>query len=137
MIFATALLALALTGGESAQARAIPVDSAGVQGCITPVRTGTYRILAISKKGNEPRAAILVLENIQGCLEVTFVTDGVGPANIDRLSMTENTLKGSMRLSTGTATVSFQFSDKDVAGSIVEGRHEWKLEGRRTSEAAR
>jgi len=38
-----------------------------------------------------------------------------------------------MRLSTGTATVSFQFSDKDVTGSIVEGKHEWKLDGRRTS----
>jgi len=133
MTLATALLAFALTSGESAHARAIPVDSAAAQACITPARTGTYRILAISKKGNEPRAAMLVLENIQGCLEVTFVTDGAGPANIDRLSMTENTLKGSLRLSTGMATVSFQFSDKEVAGSIVEGRHEWKLEGRRTS----
>ena len=133
MILATALLALALTRGESAHARVIPVDSAGARSCITPTRTGTYRILAISKKGNEPRAAMLVLENIQGCLEVTFVTDGVGPAIIDRLSLTENTLKGSMRLSTGTATVSFQFSDKDVSGSIVEGKHEWKLDGRRTS----
>ena len=61
------------------------------------------------------------------------MTDGVGPAIIDRLSLTDNTLKGSMRLSTGTATVSFQFSDKDVSGSIVEGKHEWKLDGRRTS----
>ena len=133
MTLATALLAFALTSGESAQARAITVDSAAAQSCITPARTGTYRILAISKKGNEPRAAMLVLENIQGCLEVTFVTDGVGPAIIDRLSMTETTLKGSLRLSTGTATVSFQFSDKDVSGSIVEGKHEWKLDGRRTS----
>lgn len=133
MTLATALLALALTSGESAPAGGLPVDSADARSCITPARTGTYRILAISKKGNEPRAAMLVLENIQGCLEVTFVTDGVGPAIIDRLSATDNTLKGSMRLSTGTATVSFQFSDKDVAGSIVEGRHEWKLEGRRTS----
>jgi len=80
MTLATALLAFALTSGESAQARAITVDSAAAQSCITPARTGTYRILAISKKGNEPRAAMLVLENIQGCLEVTFVTDGVGPA---------------------------------------------------------
>ena len=133
MTLATALFALALTSGESAHKRAIPVDSAAAQSCITPTRTGTYRILAISKRGNEPRAAMLVLENIQGCLEVTFVTDGVGPAVIDRLSQTDNTLKGSLRLSTGTATVSFQFSEKEVAGSIVEGRHEWKLEGRRTS----
>jgi len=133
MTLATALLALALTSGESAHARAITVDSAGARTCVSPARTGTYRIVAVSKKGNEPRAAMLVLENIQGCLEVTFVTDGVGPAIIDRLSLTENTLKGSMRLSTGTAAVSFQFSDKEVSGSIVEGKHEWKLDGRRTS----
>ena len=133
MTLATALLALALTGGESAPARAIPVDSADARSCISPARAGTYRILAISKRGNEPRAALLVLENIQGCLEVTFVTDGVGPAIIDRLSLSDNTLKGSMRLSTGTAVVSIQFSDKDVSGSIVEGKHEWKLDGRRTS----
>jgi hypothetical protein len=133
MTLAAAVLALALTSGESAPARAIPVDSVATRSCITPARTGTYRILAISKKGNEPRAALLVLENIQGCLEVTFVTDGVGPAIIDRLSLTDTTLKGSMRLSTGTAVVSIQFSDKDVSGSIVEGKHEWKLDGRRTS----
>jgi hypothetical protein len=137
MTLATALLALALTGGESARARAIPVDSTDARSCVTPARTGTYRIVAVSKIGNEPRAALLVLENIQGCLEVTFVTDGGGPAIIDRLSLTDNTLKGSMRVSTGTATVSFQFSDKDISGSIVEGKHEWKLDGRRTSEAAR
>lgn len=133
MTLAAALLALTFTRGESAPARAIPVDSAGARSCVSTARTGTYRILAISKRGNEPRAALLVLENIQGCLEVTFVTDGVGPAIIDRLSLTDNTLKGSMRLSTGTAVVSIQFSDKDVSGSIVEGKHEWKLDGRRTS----
>jgi hypothetical protein len=74
-----------------------------------------------------------MLENIQGCLEVTFVTDGHGPAIIDHLTVSGDTIKGSLRLSTGTATVSFKFSDKDVAGSIVEGRREWTLEGRRTS----
>ena len=83
--------------------------------------------------GSGVYAAMLVLENIQGCLEVTFVTDGVGPAIIDGLSLSGDTLKGSLRLSTGTAKVSFQFSDKNVNGSIVEGRHEWSLEGQRTS----
>ena len=87
----------------------------------------------MSKKGNEPNTAILMLENIQGCLEVTFVTEGNGPAIIDHVSLTGDTLKGSLRLTTGTAAVSFKFSDRDVAGSIVEGRREWTLEGRRTS----
>jgi hypothetical protein len=133
MTLATALLALALTSGESAHARAIPVDSASAPRCVAATRTGTYRVLAIGLRGNEPRAAMLVLENIEGCLEVTFVTDGVGPAIIDRLTLTDDSLKGSMRISSGTAAVSLQFSDKNVAGSIVEGKHEWKLEGRRTS----
>ena len=133
MTLATTLLALALVGGEPAQARATTVDSVATRSCVSPARTGTYRVIAVAKKGSEPRAAMLVLENIQGCLEVTFVTDGVGPAIIDGLSLSGDTLKGSLRLSTGTAKVSFQFSDKNVNGSIVEGRHEWSLEGQRTS----
>jgi len=134
MLIAATVFALSLLGGEPAHARAIPVDSGGATpSCITPTRTGTFRLLALSKKGNEPNTAILMLENIQGCLEVTFVTDGNGPAIIDHVSITGDTLKGSMRLSTGTAAVSFKFSDKEVAGSIVEGRREWTLEGHRTS----
>jgi len=134
MMIAATVFALSLLGGEPAHARAIPVDSGGATStCITPTRTGTFRLLAMSKKGNEPNTAILMLENIQGCLEVTFVTEGNGPAIIDHVSITGDTLKGSLRLTTGTAAVSFKFSDKDVAGSIVEGRREWTLEGRRTS----
>jgi hypothetical protein len=134
MMIAATVFALSLLGGEPAHARAIPVDSGGATPtCIAPTRTGTFRLLAMSKKGNEPNTAILMLENIQGCLEVTFVTEGNGPAIIDHVSISGDTLKGSLRLSTGTAAVSFKFSDKDVAGSIVEGRREWTLEGRRTS----
>ena len=134
MMIAATVFALSLLGGEPAHARAIPVDSGGATPtCIAPTRTGTFRLLAMSKKGNEPNTAILMLENIQGCLEVTFVTEGNGPAIIDHVSVSGDTLKGSLRLSTGTAAVSFKFSDKDVAGSIVEGRREWTLEGRRTS----
>ena len=62
-----------------------------------------------------------------------FVTEGNGPAIIDHVSVNGDVLKGSLRLSTGTATVSFKFSEKEVAGSIVEGRREWTLEGRKTS----
>jgi hypothetical protein len=133
MLFATTVLALALVGGQPAHARATTVDSSSTRACVAPPRTGTYRLIAMGNKGAEPRAAMLLLENIQGCLEVTFVTDGTGPSIIDGLSYDGSTLKGSMRLSTGTAKVSFQFSEKELTGSIVEGRHEWKLEGRRTS----
>ena len=134
MIIAASVLALTLFGGEPARARAITVDSGAAKpSCLAPERTGTFRMLALSTKSNEPSTAILMLENIQGCLEVTFVTEGAGPAIIDRVSVSGDTMKGSLRLSTGTAQVSFKFSDKDITGSIVEGRREWKLEGHRTS----
>jgi hypothetical protein len=134
MLIAASVFALSMFGGDPAHARAIPVDStSATRACITPTRTGTFRLLALSKKGNEPNTAILMLENIQGCLEVTFVADGNGPAIIDHVSVTGDTLEGSLRLSTGTAAVSFKFSDKEIAGSIVQGRREWRVEGRKTS----
>ena len=133
MLIAATVFALSLFGGEPAHARATPVDSGASPTCITPSRTGTFRLLAVSKKGNEPNTAMLILENIQGCLEATFVTEGAGPAIIDHVSVSGDTLKGSLQLSTGRAAVSFKFSDKDVAGSIVEGCREWTVEGRRTS----
>lgn len=133
MSISATVLALALFGGQPAQARAITVDSGASRTCLAPERTGTFRVLAMSKKGNEPSAAILILENIQGCLEVTFVIGGTGPTVINSVTVDGNTLQGSLRLSTGTAKVSFKFSDKEVTGTIVEGRREWKLDGHRTS----
>ena len=133
MLIAATLLALSMFGGDPARARATPVDSGTAPGCITPTRTGVFRLLAVNKKNKEPSTAVLMLENIQGCLEVTFVTGGNGPAIIDGVSVSGDTLKGSLHLSTGKAAVSLQFSDKEVAGSIVEGRREWTVEGRRTS----
>ena len=133
MMIAATVFALSLFGGEPAHTRATPGDSGATPTCIAPTRTGTFRLLAVSKKDNEPNTAILMLENIQGCLEVTFVTDRNGPAIIERVSVTGDTLKGSLKLSTGTAQVSLKFSDASVSGTIVDGRREWTLEGHRTS----
>jgi len=133
MVIAATVLALSLLGGEPAHARATPVDSGGTRNCVTPTRTGVFRLVTTNKKSNDPSTAVLMLENIEGCLEVTFITDGNGPAIIDGVSVTDDTLKGSLHLSTGKATVSLKFSDRDVAGSIVEGKRQWSVEGRRTS----
>jgi hypothetical protein len=134
MMIAATVLALSLFGGEPAQARATPVDSgAATKSCIAPNRTGTFRLLAQNTKSKEPSTALLLLENIQGCLEVTFMAGGNGPAIIDGVSVSGDTLDGTVRTSTGKAHVSFKFSDKDVAGSIVEGKSEWKIEGKQTS----
>ena len=133
MMIAATVFALSLFGGEPAHTRVTPVHSEGTRTCIAPNRTGTFRLLAQNTKSNEPNTALLLLENIQGCLEVTFMAGSNGPAIIDGVSVSGDTLSGTMHTSTGTARVSLKFSDKDVAGSIVEGRREWKLEGRRTS----
>ena len=134
MSISVTLLALALVGGQTAHPRVVTAQSPSPErSCIAPERTGTFRLLALSAKGNEPSTAILMLENIEGCLEVTFVSGSTGPAIIEGVSVSGDTLSGSLRLSTGKAKVSFKFSDKTVDGSIVEGRRVWKLEGRRTS----
>ena len=133
MLIAATVLALSLFGGEPARVRATPADSGTTPGCIAPTRTGVFRLVTLNKKSNDPTTAVLMLENIQGCLEVTFITEGSGPAIIDGVSVSGDTLKGSLHMSTGKATVSLQFSDKDVTGSIVEGKRQWSIEGRRTS----
>jgi len=134
MPISATILALAFLSGQPEHARAVAADSSSpTKTCIAPERTGTFRLFAVSARGNEPSTAILMLENIEGCLEVTFVSGSTGPAIIEGVSVTGDTLNGSLRLSTGKARVSFKFSDKAVDGSITEGRRSWKLEGHRTS----
>lgn len=137
MTVAAVVLGLALVSGgaidssTSAHARVSPRSAAHT--CLAPDRTGTFRLTAVKANGTEPQPAMLVLENIDGCLEVTFVTDERAPAIIDELTQTGDTLNGMLRLSTGTAKVSLKFTPIGVNGSITKGHDEWRLEGRRTS----
>lgn len=101
--------------------------------CVSPERTGTFRIFAAKPDGSQAIPAILVLENINGCLEASLVTDDRGPALIDHLSMSGDTLKGSLNITGNPAQVTIRFNGTAVAGTIVDRRQEWRVEGNRTS----
>ena len=101
--------------------------------CISPDRTGTFRVFAAKPDGSQTVAAMLILENIGGCLEATFVTSDRGPAIIDHLSVSGDTLRGSLNITGNPAQVIFRFNGSDVVGTIIDRRQEWRVEGRRTS----
>jgi hypothetical protein len=47
--------------------------------------------------------------------------------------LTADTLKGNLKLSSGAAKLSLQFVGSGVAGTIVQGRNQWSVEGHKTS----
>ena len=61
------------------------------------------------------------------------MTDDRGPAIIDHLSVSGDTLKGSLNVTGNPAQVTFRFNGNAVAGTIVERQQEWHVEGKRTS----
>jgi hypothetical protein len=126
MSIATALLMLTLGTAPSAAA----ADSA--KACIAPEQTGTFRIIATKSDGKAGALALLLLENIGGCLEATFVTDDRGPAAIDSLTLTNGTLTGRLNVTGEFARLTAKFEGTTVAGSIVAKKSQWKLEGRKT-----
>jgi hypothetical protein len=101
--------------------------------CITPDRTGTFRIVATRAGGTDAVPALLLLENINGCLEATFVTDDHAPAAIDQLALSANTLKGRISVTGELAVFTVRFDDARVVGSIVAKKQAWQIEGRKTS----
>jgi hypothetical protein len=126
MLF-TALLAATLSLSPSSPA---------APSCISPTQTGTYRFTALSKDSTSSKIGMIVLENIEGCLEATLLTDDAGPAIIDHLALQENVLSGNIRVSGGNAKVTLTLSSNGMIGSIADGKKEWKLAGRRTSGSA-
>src|SRR3954470_19410571 len=101
--------------------------------CPAPAQTGTYRFTALTKDSTHAKIGMIVLENIDGCLEATLLTDDGGPAIIDQLAMNADVLTGKLRVSTGTAKVTLRLTANGLTGSINEGRKEWSVAGRRTS----
>jgi hypothetical protein len=131
----TAML-LAIASLTTTQARpSTPIDTGApaAHACVAAARTGTFRVIATRANSTFSRPAMLVLENINGCLEITFITDNVAPVVIDQLRASADTVTGSIKLDTGAAEVALQFSGTNVSGSIHQGRLQWLLEGRRTS----
>jgi hypothetical protein len=134
MTLTAMLLAIAsLTTAQATPSTPIDTGAPVTRACAAPARTGTFRVVATRANSTFSRPAMLVLENINGCLEITFVTDNVAPVIIDQLRVSADSVTGSIKLDTGAAIVALQFDGSNVSGSIHQGRQQWLLEGRRTS----
>ena len=102
--------------------------------CVAPEHTGSFRVTASRPDGTNGTLAVLLLENIEGCLEATFITDGSNPAAIDHLMKEGDSLRGRLNVSGAAETqITLRFDGTNVQGSIVGKKQEWKLEGRKTS----
>jgi len=124
-MIATALLMLTFASAPSSVS-----DSA--KACVVPEQTGTFRLVATKTDGKSGALALLLLENINGCLEATLVTDERGPAAIDSLAFSNGTLTGRLNVTGEFARLTAKFDGTNVAGSIVAKKAQWKLEGRKT-----
>ena len=138
MLVINAALAFTLLGGAAPQlrmasTRAEPVRNEPARTCMAPAKTGTFRVTAMTPDSANSKVGIILLENVEGCLEATFVTDDGGPAIIDHLAIAGDEITGSVRMAKGTGRVTLHVTDAGIAGSIVDGRHEWRVSGKRTS----
>jgi hypothetical protein len=132
MFIVAQLAAAALMAAPSVPASPVaPARAAAV--CVAPEHTGTFRVTASKADGTGGIPALLLLENIEGCLEATFITDGSSPAAIDHLSKSGEALQGLLNVTGSETQVTLRFDGTTVAGSIVGKRQSWKLEGRKTS----
>jgi hypothetical protein len=133
MLTIARLAAAALLAAPVAPAPVTPSALTHAPACITPELTGTFRLTASKQDGTQGIPAMLVLENIDGCLEATFITDGSNPAAIDHLAKTGDALQGRLNVTGAETQVTLRFDGTQVAGSIVGKKDSWKLEGRKTS----
>jgi hypothetical protein len=135
MFLATTFLALALVSGDVTAAPARP-RTARIEPappCTAPTRTGIFRIIAMKPDSTGTRQGMIMLENVDGCLEATLITDESSPAIIDHLQFAGDTLTGTLRTPGGTARIALSFDATGVAGSITAGRQSWIVRGRRTA----
>ncbi len=131
MLSAT-MLALSLLGSVSTPAVA-RLHPSHEPVCVSVERTGTFRITTTLDGSSDVGLGLVILENVNGCLEATFVTDAAAPAAIDHLSLRDDTLTGSLKITAGDARLSLHFVGAAVDGSIVQGRNAWAVAGRKTS----
>jgi hypothetical protein len=102
--------------------------------CVAPENTGTFRVTASRVDGTQGIPALLLLENIEGCLEATLITDGSNPAAIVHLAKDGNALQGLINVSGASeSAVTLRIDGMSIEGSIVGKKQTWKLEGRKTS----
>jgi hypothetical protein len=119
MLLTTSLLALSLLGTPPQ--------------CAAPTQTGIYRITAVTKDSSIAKIGMVLMENVENCLEVSILTDDGGPAMMDNIQMDGDVLTGNVRLVSGPAKVTLRFAQNGISGTIGEGKKVWSLSGRRTT----
>jgi hypothetical protein len=133
MFIVAQLAAAAVIAGAPSVPPSNVAPSRAAAVCVTPEHTGTFRVTASKVDGTQGIPAMLVLENIDGCLEATLITDGSSPAAIDHLAKSGDALQGRLNVTGSETQVTLRFDGSNIAGSIVGKRQSWKLEGRKTS----
>jgi hypothetical protein len=135
-IVAQMVAAAVIASAPAVPSRPSPATAAArpAAACVAPEHTGTFRVTASRADGTDGTVAVLLLENIEGCLEATFITDGSSPAAIDHLMKDGDSLRGRLSVSGAAETqITLRFDGTNVEGSIVGKRQTWKLAGRKTS----
>jgi hypothetical protein len=143
MLLINAALVFTMLGGAAPQiqmaatrvepARVEPARVEPTRSCTAPSQVGTFRVTAMSADSTRSKVGIILLENVEGCLEASMLTDDAGPAIMDHVALAGDMLTGSIRMTTGVGRVSLRVSPAGIAGSIIDGRREWHVAGKRTS----
>src|SRR5581483_9197067 len=110
MFVVPAALTLALLGGVSPQLRVAQQNATephpvAARACTAPTQTGSYRITATTSDSTNSKIGLILLENVDGCLEASMITDEGGPAIIDHVAFADDVLTGSIRMVNGTAKI--------------------------------
>jgi hypothetical protein len=122
MLLAASFLALSF-----AQAPAPP--------CVAPTQTGIFRITATTKDSSNASVGLLLLENVNNCLEASIVAEEAGPSIIEQVEMKNDVLTGRVHMRQGMGQVTLRLSAVEIEGSIVSGKSTWLVSGRRTTGA--
>ena len=104
--------------------------------CQAPTHTGTFRFTALAKDSSVAAVGMIVLENIDGCLEATMLTDASAPVYIEHAAINDHELTGTVYVSKATAKLTLDFVPAGATGSIVGAGIQWKLAAQRTSGSA-
>ena len=126
-----AVLTLSLAPIANANTVLHAAGDTAVAACAPIARTGTYRIV-MSRDGEVPKLALLVLERSSGCQAATLVTEQ-GSAVLLVRSMDEGRLTGTMQTERGPAEVTFKFGEEGISGTVQRGKKSWAVSGEKTS----
>lgn len=112
---------------------ALSFISTPAKSCIAPTQTGVFRITAMTKDSSNASVGLVLLENVNNCLEASIVAEDAGPAIIEKVALSDGVLTGRVHMRDGFADVSLKISSSDINGSITAGKKLWLVSGLRTT----